>query len=265
MSVEVSGADVGDALNRLRVASGVSLAFVGVVESTERLRLRHFSGSTVGALRDVPVVIGHGLGGKVVSMSRPLVVDDYLRTPRITHRYDRVIAAEGLKAMAAAPVIVERRPVAVLYAALHTNDPIGGRTLDSLAAEARSIEQSLVRRAALAAIVEESALQDRVAEAFAKIRQLAADIDDPRVTAELIDLSDLLRGATGVASEVSLTRRELDTISLAALGYSDARIAEELTLTRYTVKSYLRDAMRKLGASNRREAVMLARRSGLLA
>ncbi|NMO04076.1 GAF domain-containing protein [Gordonia sp. TBRC 11910] len=263
MSVELSGADVGDALTRLRADSGVSLAFLGVVEDSDRLRLRHFVGSTMGALRDIPVAIGHGLGGKVVSLGRPIVVDDYLRTSRITHRYDRVIAAEGLRAMAAAPIIVDRRPVAVLYAALHTDDVIGGRTLDSLAAEARAVEQVLIRRAALAQASEDAALHDRVALAFARIRQLSGDVDDPLIAAQLTELAELLRGeeATGVA----LTQRELDVISLAALGYSNSQIAAELTLTLYTVKSYMRDAMRKLGASNRREAVVLARRGGLIA
>lgn len=264
MSVEMSGADVGDALSRLRVDSGVSLTFLGVVEDSERLRLRHFVGSTMGALRDVPVAIGHGLGGKVVSLGRPIVVDDYLRTPRITHRYDRVIAAEGLRAMAAAPVIVDRKPVAVLYAALHSDDAIGGRTLDSLAAEARAIEQTLVRRAALAAASEQAALQDRMALAVATIRRLAGEIADPRVAAELAGVNDLLRGDQTVA-DVALTPRELDVISLAAVGYSNVRIADELVLTLHTVKSYMRDAMRKLGASNRREAVVLARLGGLIA
>lgn len=263
MSVEMSGADVGDALSRLRADRGVSLAFLGIVEDSE-LRLRYFAGSTTGALRDIPVAIGHGLGGKVVSLGRPIVVDDYLRTPRITHRYDRVIAAEGLRAMAAAPIIVDRRPVAVLYAALHSDDAIGERTLDSLAAEARAVEQTLVRRTALASAAGQAALHDRMALAFAKLRQLACDVADPRVAAELAGVNELLRGA-GTGADVALTPRELDVISLAAVGYSNPRIASELNLTLHTVKSYMRDVLRKLGASNRREAVVLARLAGLIA
>lgn len=264
MTLDLSSVEVSDALTRLRVGSGVSLAFLGVVEGRERVRLRHFAGSTIGALRDVPVAIGHGLGGKVVSLNRPLVVDDYLRTPRITHRYDRVIAAEGLRAMAAAPVIIDRSPVAVLYAALHSDDAIGGRTLDSLAAEARSIEQLLVRRTSMAAAASGTELQDRVARAFASVRALAGRVEDRELAAELTAVGELLAGPALDVRTV-LTPREVDVVSLAALGYSNARIATELDLTLYTVKSYMRDALRKLGAGNRREAVLLARRAGLLA
>jgi DNA-binding CsgD family transcriptional regulator len=41
-------------------------------------------------------------------------------------------------------------------------------------------------------------------------------------------------------------------------------VAERLTLTRETVKAYLRSAMRKLDARTRHEAVVLARRQMLL-
>ena len=137
-------APVTDALRRLRRGTGVSLAFGGVVHGSRGLRLRHFVGDTYGALNGVAVDAGHGLGGKVIALNRPMVVDDYLRTPRITHRYNAIIAAEGLRAMAAAPVIVERRPVAVIYGALRTDEAIGDRTLDALAVEARELEQQIV-------------------------------------------------------------------------------------------------------------------------
>ncbi|WP_374613760.1 response regulator transcription factor, partial [Gordonia sp. (in: high G+C Gram-positive bacteria)] len=45
---------------------------------------------------------------------------------------------------------------------------------------------------------------------------------------------------------------------------SNARIAETLGVTVYTVKGYMKDAMRKLGASSRLEAVVTARSAGLL-
>ncbi|UEA60882.1 LuxR C-terminal-related transcriptional regulator [Gordonia otitidis] len=265
-------APVTDALRRLRRGTGVSLAFGGVVHGSRGLRLRHFVGDTYGALNGVAVDAGHGLGGKVIALNRPMVVDDYLRTPRITHRYNAIIAAEGLRAMAAAPVVVGRRPVAVIYGALRTDEAIGDRTLDMLAIEARELEQQIVAsRATVAAgaTSTEGALRDRITEAYAQLRTLARGVDDAEVADQIARISDLLldgaagdAAATGAAA--ALTRREQDVIALAALGYTNARIAEELGIGTQTAKGYMKDVLRKLGASSRMEAVVIARRSGLL-
>ncbi len=58
--------------------------------------------------------------------------------------------------------------------------------------------------------------------------------------------------------------RELDVLAQVALGCSNAEAGRRLSLLPETVKSYLRSAMRKLGASTRFEAVVAARRQGLL-
>jgi DNA-binding CsgD family transcriptional regulator len=49
-----------------------------------------------------------------------------------------------------------------------------------------------------------------------------------------------------------------------ASGATNAAAADRLRLRPETVKSYLRSAMRKLGAHTRLEAVVAARRAGLL-
>lgn len=260
-------APVTDALRRLRRGTGVSLAFGGVVHGSRGLRLRHFVGDTYGALNGVAVDAGHGLGGKVIALNRPMVVDDYLRTPRITHRYNAIIAAEGLRAMAAAPVVVERRPVAVIYGALRTDEAIGDRTLDMLAVEARELEQQIV--ASRASVASDAhvcdGLRDRLTEAYAQLRTLARDVDDAAVADEIARISDLLLdGDSDAPTTATLTRREQDVVALAALGYTNARIAEELGIGVQTAKGYMKDVLRKLGASSRMEAVVIARRSGLL-
>lgn len=267
---ESLAAPVTDALHRLRRTSGVSLAFGGIVQRGRGLRLSQFVGPTVGALNGVAVDVGHGLGGKVVATNRPLVVDDYLRTPQITHRYNAVIVTEGLRAMAAAPVIVDREPVAVIYGALHTDDPLGDRALDALAVEARTLEQQIVATRTsvetAAATPEADALRVRMTEAYTQLRQLARSVDDAEVAATIRRITDGLREADSDAARrvVELTSREQDVLGLAALGYSNARIAESLGIGVYTAKGYMKDAMRKLGATSRLEAVVIARRSGLL-
>ncbi|MER6875782.1 helix-turn-helix transcriptional regulator, partial [Amycolatopsis sp. NPDC000673] len=58
--------------------------------------------------------------------------------------------------------------------------------------------------------------------------------------------------------------RELDVLAGAAAGQTNADIAEALGLGAETVKSYLRNAMRKLDAKTRLQAVNAARRANLL-
>ncbi|MCD2145765.1 helix-turn-helix transcriptional regulator [Gordonia paraffinivorans] len=259
---------VADAIRRVRTSSGVPLAFAGVVTGPTTLRLQHFVGQHVGALSGLSVDVGHGLGGKVVALNRLLAVDDYLRTPQITHRYNTLIEREGLRAVMAAPVIVDRSPVAVIYGAMHTPTPIGGRMLDALASEARAVEQEIVAaRARMEHAAEgENEMRDRMTAAFARLRDLAGTVDDARIAEELEAITRVLIAGEEPAEEptVELTGRERDVLSLAALGYPNARIAETLGITVHTVKGYMKDAMRKLGASSRLEAVVTARRSGLL-
>lgn len=269
---------VTDALRRVRRASGVSLAFAGTVapaigRQASSLVLEHFVGNTRGVLAGVSVALGHGLGGKVLSVNRPVVVDDYLRTPHITHRYNTIIASEGLRAMVAAPVVVDRAAVAVLYGALHTEDPIGDRTFDVLAEEARALEHQIVverataeRAAGRDPIV--GALRDRLTEAYGRLRVLEHATTDTEMIRQIEEISGLLLDGAGEPGPdepaVALTRREGDVLSLAAIGYSNARIAETLGISVQTAKGYMRDAMCKLGAATRLEAVVIARRTGLL-
>jgi DNA-binding CsgD family transcriptional regulator len=66
------------------------------------------------------------------------------------------------------------------------------------------------------------------------------------------------------ADGASLAPRELDVLAWVAEGSTNAAVARRLGLRPETVKSYLRSAMRKLGAHTRGEAVATARRAGLL-
>jgi LuxR family maltose regulon positive regulatory protein len=62
-----------------------------------------------------------------------------------------------------------------------------------------------------------------------------------------------------------LTGRELEVLRLVAEGRSNRQIGRELFVTLGTVKSHVHTISGKLGASNRVEAVAIARRKGLLA
>ena len=70
-------------------------------------------------------------------------------------------------------------------------------------------------------------------------------------------LSCLLIG--GAARESgSLTTRERDVVALAAQGLTSGAIAETLTVSRSTVESHFRSAVRRLAARNRTHAIALA-------
>ena len=63
---------------------------------------------------------------------------------------------------------------------------------------------------------------------------------------------------------VELTRRELETLTIAARGVSDKEIAEELCISIHTVKSHMRTILSKLHVNTRRQAARVAKSKGLL-
>ena len=67
-----------------------------------------------------------------------------------------------------------------------------------------------------------------------------------------------------LASEQTLTRRELDVLTLLAQGCATAKIAQQLSLSQATVRNHVQNLLTKLGAHSRAEAVVLAIRGGLV-
>lgn len=63
---------------------------------------------------------------------------------------------------------------------------------------------------------------------------------------------------------VELTRRELETLTIAARGASDKEIADEMCISVHTVKSHIRSVLAKLHVNSRRDAARVAKTKGLL-
>ena len=61
-----------------------------------------------------------------------------------------------------------------------------------------------------------------------------------------------------------LTPRQAQVLSLLAHGCSTEQIADQLNITRETVRNHIRDILRRLGAHSRLEAVLTARSRGLV-
>jgi DNA-binding CsgD family transcriptional regulator len=273
--VDAAGAvEIRRALARLRRTTGLPVAFGGLVESGRpRIRISELSGTATTALLALAVTSGNGLGGKTVALARPCAVADYSLSQQISHEYDAAVAAEGLRSVLAVPVVVRRRVRGVLYGALRDARPLGDRMLTAAVDAARDVEQALVvgdeaREVMVAARAEprhgDTATREQVREAHAALRALAPRITDPALRAELLDACALLTTDPAPSKGVALTPRELDVLACVAAGATNAAAADRLGVSAETVKAYLRSAMRKLGARTRGEAVVAARRVGLL-
>ncbi|CBG68990.1 MULTISPECIES: response regulator transcription factor [Streptomyces] len=283
------GADLRDALRTLRQATGLPLAFAGLVEpGPGQLRISELQGNRTTALQGLAVHSGNGLGGKTVALARPCWVTDYSLSRQISHEYDAAVAAEGIRSVLAVPVVVRRQVRGVLYGALRAAQPLGDRTVGAALDAARDLEQSLVVRdearnllataRAGTAHGNSAGAWEEVREAHGALRALAPRIDDPGLRAELLRVCGRLAGASASGEDaagpaapvrdggerVALTAREVDVLACVAMGATNAVAAQRLGLRPETVKAYLRSAMRKLGAHTRLEAVVAARRAGLL-
>ncbi|MFF5563845.1 response regulator transcription factor [Streptomyces sp. NPDC012623] len=266
------------ALLGLRRTTGLPVAFGGLLHEAGRLRIAELTGAVTGALRGLGISSGNGLGGKSIALARPCSVTDYPVARHISHEYDGAVAAEGLRSVVAVPVVVRREVRGVLYGALRSALPIGERVFDAAVSAARDVEQALVVRDEVRRLL--SAAREPVAgpgaweevrAAHGELRALAPRIADPALREELLAVCGRLAGAVEPAGErplrrlpVALAPREVDVLACVAAGSTNAGAAEVLGLRPETVKGYLRAAMRKLGAHTRLEAVVAARRAGLL-
>ncbi|MFI9030673.1 response regulator transcription factor [Streptomyces sp. NPDC053560] len=268
-------AEVRAALLRLRRASGLPVAFGGLLSGSGRFRIGEMTGTATTALRGLRIDSGNGLGGKAAARSRPFAVTDYHSSVVISHEYDAAVAAEGLKSVLAVPVVVRRRVRGVLYGALRQPLQLGDRPLSAALEAARELEQALVVQdeaerllsVARQPTAADPVMWEEVREAHSALRALANRVGDEALRQEMLAACGRLAAASGGSHggpAVALAPREVDVLSCVASGATNAAVGERLGLRPETVKGYLRSAMRKLGAHSRLQAVVAARRAGLL-
>lgn len=151
------------------------------------------------------------------------------------------------------------------------------RLPDMLATEVTRRLKALVPGARIilfTAYADHAALPDALAAGVAgcvlkdaSTTDLAAAIHQAHDGLTVLDprLSDATPGRRREALyRAGLTRREYEVLRLVAVGHTNPEIADELGLTRNTVKTYLQSAMAKLGARNRVEAIAKASEARLL-
>ncbi|WP_024754532.1 helix-turn-helix transcriptional regulator [Streptomyces exfoliatus] len=276
MREHVESVELRGALLRLRRTTGLPVVFGGLLQDGRVLRIAELTGALTPALHGLAISAGSGLGGKCLALSRPCAVTDYPSARHITHEYDVPVSAEGLRSVIAVPVVVRRKVRGVLYGALRDALPIGERVFDAAVAAARDVEQALAVRDEVRRLLAPPPSEpswEEVRQAHGELRALAPRVTDPELRERLLAVCGRLETASGRAESpvpgppvpaVSLTPREKDVLAAVASGATNASAAALLGLRPETVKGYLRSAMRKLGAHTRLEAVVAARRAGVL-
>jgi DNA-binding CsgD family transcriptional regulator len=267
-------------LARLQRATGVDCAMGGLIDpSGLRLAITELHNARTNAFRGTVVTPGAGAGGQAMLLARPVAVADYLRSAAITHQYDRQAQAEQANGTFAVPVQAGSRIRAMIWGLTWTQRQFGDRTLESGARVAARLGQELAveievtRR--LTDIEDERRRCARRGPAFdpREIREellsIADATSDPSVRDRLGVVCDRLRVPDRAGPDRSghlgpLTPRECEVLVEVARGLTNNEIAERLTLMPTTVKSYLKNAMRKFGTRNRVETIHAARQAGLV-
>jgi len=251
----------------------------GGLERDGAVHVTAIAGARTSSIDGLVVRESRGLGGRSLVERRPRLALDYRTARGITHDYDRAILGEGISTLLSIPVLLDGRARGVLYCGTWTETTVGDvvsrpafGVAEELARELRANDQARARREAPAP--EEApatlppALREGLRESYAELRSIAADVGDAAVRTRLAQLEERLRALAAPDAQpvpsAHLSPRETDVLACAALGATNAEIAERLSLREATVKSYLGSAMAKLEASTRHAAVARARRAGLI-
>ena len=275
-----AGPDLGRplrrALPRLQRATGLDGAMAGpVTRDGRRLVVTELHGMLTETMRGFVVTRGMGAGGKALQLGRPILVNDYLHATTISHGYDQKLIEEQTHGLLAVPVHVGREVRALLYGSARTTQPLGERVLDASARVA-------------AALGREFAVEDEVARRLRIIEELRRR-EEPRPTINLHEIREELLSIARATSDEALrdrldvlcdrlrppsvcsgtavphlTGREHQVLAAVALGRTNAEVAEQLAVMPTTVKTYLKNTMRKMGTRNRTETVRAAREADLI-
>ena len=263
------------ALPRLRTATGVDATMAGPVTlAGRRLVVTDLHGVLTSTMRGLIVTPGAGIGGKALQMAKPVAVNDYLHSTAVSHHFDHKVAQEHIHGAFAVPVRVGRDIRAVLYGLARTAQPLGDRVLATAASVAAgvgrelAIEIEVARR--LRAVEQQRQRCDPATHDFRDIYEellsIAQTTSDHLLRDRVLGVCDRLAPQTAPTAVRTplLTGREREVLARVAVGHTNPEVAEQLSIMPTTVKTYLKNTMRKLGTRNRVETIHAARRAGLL-
>jgi DNA-binding CsgD family transcriptional regulator len=191
----------------------------------------------------------------MVRQRRPILVRDARGNPRVHRDLQEVMNS---RSYVAAPVLTPAAVVGFLHADLNP----GATTVDDVDRDVLSVVAEGVGLALerVSIIQELDVTRARLDRHTATLRSMMAELDgdDPEPVYGGPPACDTPRPA----GPNDLTRREVEILGLVAAGHSNTVIAERLYVTPGTVKTHMKNLMRKLGAATRVEAVATYRRFG---
>jgi DNA-binding CsgD family transcriptional regulator len=126
-------------------------------------------------------------------------------------------------------------------------------SLASWVAEREAVEQTLAL-----------ARRTLTGTAFAEAWETGQGWSLEQATAEALRLTEESTVISRPPAPFNLTKRELEVLALLCEHLTDAEIAERLFLSPRTASNHVANILSKLGAANRREAITLATRHGLV-
>jgi DNA-binding NarL/FixJ family response regulator len=192
---------------------------------------------------------------EMVRRCTPLVVADPQSNPRV---HLQLVRYADTTSYVAAPVLAWGVPVAMMHADRDTDSAVDGFDRDMLGIYAEGLGLALERTQLMERM---QAVRRATADYHAGISAIADDF-----TADLLESAGI--GAEFSAERINhqpgllaeepgerLTPREWDVLRNLASGKTNAQIATGLFVTEGTVKSHVKHILRKLGATNRTEAV----------
>jgi DNA-binding CsgD family transcriptional regulator len=251
---------------RLRRTTGIPVVFAGLRER-DIIRVTESVGHQTATLRTITVTPQRGLGGLIWLDKQTKLVRDYGSAREITHDFDDQILGEGITDLAAAPIVVDGSVRGLLYAGWRGGGHLAESAVSALTLEAGRVANELRTRdevdRRVSAITARGQAQTAAPEWVHELRDIAAASDD-ETRDRILQLVDQMTGGNRGTAEpsVPLTPRQLQVLSLVAMGFGNRVVADRLGLTVDTVKTYLRAAMVRLGARTRHEAVVKARAAG---
>ena len=160
---------------------------------------------------------------------------------------------DGTGIEAARQILAEQPEIKIVFLTVHEDDE---RLFEAIKCGGRGYLLKNMRTAELLDLLRglergEAAISRKMASRImAEFAQMRTRLEHTPV-----DISD---------SEIALTTREIDVITLVTNGASNKEIANQLVVAESTVKNHMSNILNKLHLKNRREAAAYARRYGLI-
>ena len=222
-------------------------------------------GYRLSTAMDLPIMVAHCLAGLA---DAALARGDEHRALTSIHEMRQLAARFRLDAIATAAPIFTTSAVGYV---------LEGRLIDAKREAARALRMTSMMRT----IAPWHAVQGRLSLARVSLalgdadraRMLLEEAGDARIPAAASSRLDRLYAETrqrlvetsaGLAGDSSLTTAEVRVLQYLPTHLSFPQIADELFVSRHTVKTQAMSAYRKLGVHTRAEAIVTARRAGLL-